>query len=648
MKSWIRKYLVLLVGINGIGFSASATHIMGGDLTYEYLSPSTYRITFFYYIDCVNGNSSAISSDKFAIFGFFNAKSKNFISKDEIQWSDEVLVTELNYACVDAKPNACVRKYSFSFVKQIDPGNDGVIVSFQRCCRNKTIGNIFDPEAAGMTIFAVIPPKNIVNSSPVFKNLPPNFLCNDLELKFDHSAVDKDGDSLSYSLYLPYIGATASVPRPSQPSNPPYTELVYVSPYNLTNMMGGTEKLKIDETTGELTVKPDQVGQFVVGIMVSEFRNGVKVGETLRDYQFNVLDCKITVKAKFSIPEITCDMREIHFVESTNDTTQMYKWNFGTGLSEDTSNKLSPSFTYSQKGTYVVKLKVQKGKCSDSTTKTITIGDVDSVYARFSVMPDTICEGSSIAIANFSSSTTDWWWDTGDNSPLRHNTELIAHTYDRPGTYRLQLSILDAKNCDASDTAEKWITVLPIDTISTEFTYEFTDGCDPLTVDLKKTSSGMKNWYWQIEFDSNTFTNEELISYSFGNSGQYRISLIAEKDAKGCITYVPISQVIEVVHQVRIAPDLIIPNVFTPDGDSFNECYELVGDEVSCGKVIYLIYNRWGELLFNSELEGRCWTGNVAKSGRELPSGTYFAIVTVYDRNNDVVDSSSHAITLIR
>ncbi len=636
------------MGINGLGFSASATHIMGGDLTYEYLSPSTYQITFFYYIDCVNGNASAISSDEFAIFGFFNAKTKDFISKNEIQWSDTVLVTELNYACVDLKPNACVRKYSFSFVKQIDPGDDGVIVSYQRCCRNKTIDNIFDPEAAGMTIFAVIPPKSIVNSNPVFKNLPPNFLCNDAELKFDHSALDKDGDSLSYSLYIPYIGATTSIPRPSQPSNPPYTELVYVSPYNLTNMMGGTEKLKIDAKSGELTVKPDKVGQFVVGIKVNEFRNGVKIGETLRDYQFNVLDCKITVKVNFLIPEITCDMRKIDFVETTKDTTQFYSWDFGTGMSKDTSNQSSPTFTYSEKGTYVVKLKVQKGKCSDSTTKTLTIGDIDPVFAIFSVMPDTICEGSSVAIVNLSSITTDWWWDTGDNSPQTHNTKLSAHTYEEPGNYRLKLVILDKKNCDATDTSEKWITVLPVDTISTEFTYDFTDGCDPFKVALQKTTEGLRNWYWQIETEEDSFTNEEFVEYSFDHPGKYRITLIAEKDGRSCLKYVPISQDIEVIDRALTAPDLIVPNVFTPNGDLFNECYELVGDEVSCGKVTYLIYNRWGELLFDSELEGRCWTGKIVKSGKEVPPSTYFAIVNVFDSNDDLVETTSHAITLIR
>jgi len=44
-----------------------ATHIVGGELTYQKTGTNVYKIRLNLYIDCLNGNPSAISSDAQAI-----------------------------------------------------------------------------------------------------------------------------------------------------------------------------------------------------------------------------------------------------------------------------------------------------------------------------------------------------------------------------------------------------------------------------------------------------------------------------------------------------------------------------------------------------------------------------------------------------
>ena len=64
--------MVLLVAL---GLNLKATHIVGGELYYEYLGNNNYRVTLDYFIDCVNGNPGAIKPDldgsNFAVFNGF-------------------------------------------------------------------------------------------------------------------------------------------------------------------------------------------------------------------------------------------------------------------------------------------------------------------------------------------------------------------------------------------------------------------------------------------------------------------------------------------------------------------------------------------------------------------------------------------------
>ena len=285
--------------------AANATHIVGGDINYEYLTGNSYKITLNIYIDCVNGTQGAINSDREAIISYFNAETNTLIEYDELALLSEEDVAEVHYKCLKVEPNACVKQFSFSYTKELDPGDDGIIITFQRCCRNHTISNLVNPMDVGATFWTKIPPKQTVvnNSSAVFQKLPPNFLCTDAPLVFDHHAVDKDGDSLVYSLILPYEGATPDQPRPIPASNPPYNSVTMKAGYGVTNMMNGTVRLQINPTSGELRITPSEVGQFVMAIKVDEYRNGVKINESFRDYQLNVIDCSFDVIANFSCPE---------------------------------------------------------------------------------------------------------------------------------------------------------------------------------------------------------------------------------------------------------------------------------------------------------------------------------------------------------
>lgn len=132
----------------------------------------------------------------------------------------------------------------------------------------------------------------IPNSDPVFNLFPPLFICVNQPFTFNHSATDADGDSLVYSLYQPYNGENNAGPLdPTFPDNTAvFTPVNYTAGYTTLNPLGASP-FSLNSSTGLLSGTPGSLGQFVVGVMVKEYRNGVYIGQTLRDFQFNVLNC---------------------------------------------------------------------------------------------------------------------------------------------------------------------------------------------------------------------------------------------------------------------------------------------------------------------------------------------------------------------
>lgn len=69
----------------------------------------------------------------------------------------------------------------------------------------------------------------------------------------------------------------------------------------------------------------------------------------------------------------------------------------------------------------------------------------------------------------------------------------------------------------------------------------------------------------------------------------------------------------------EFVPAIFIPGAFSPNDDGLNDVLEVEGTFVSSLK--FVIYNRWGELLFFSEDRNRGWDGTIDQ--KNAPSGTY-------------------------
>ncbi|NNF02547.1 MAG: gliding motility-associated C-terminal domain-containing protein [Bacteroidia bacterium] len=98
-------------------------------------------------------------------------------------------------------------------------------------------------------------------------------------------------------------------------------------------------------------------------------------------------------------------------------------------------------------------------------------------------------------------------------------------------------------------------------------------------------------------------------------SRQYRV--IAYKN--GDVSVESVSNVVEVFPSIA----LYVPSAFTPNGDGINDVFGAYGEALLNFNM--QIWNRWGQLLFESTDATARWDGSY--KGEKVPEGTYVYII---------------------
>ncbi|MBP9187399.1 MAG: gliding motility-associated C-terminal domain-containing protein, partial [Bacteroidia bacterium] len=91
---------------------------------------------------------------------------------------------------------------------------------------------------------------------------------------------------------------------------------------------------------------------------------------------------------------------------------------------------------------------------------------------------------------------------------------------------------------------------------------------------------------------------------------------------------------------------IIIPNVFSPNNDGINDCYQITGITQKCDEYHIVIYNRWGTMVYENTDGNWCWDGRNG-AGEDIPAGVYYYIITLKKKSG--AQRNEHGtITLIR
>jgi gliding motility-associated-like protein len=298
---WLLTWMALLP------LAASATHIVGGELDLQHKTGSLYTLTLNLYFDAINGNAAALSQQMTAsVFNkTTNARQFNVV----LPLTSNTFVQYTNPAC--AVGSLSTRKLVYTADITLDAATytnpAGYYVAVENCCRNLSISNIVNPGGAAQTFYLEFPA--VVRNNAAFidstpRIFPPlgDYACRGELFYYDFGGQDPDGDSLVYDMVTPLNGHTTSAtPTLPQPLAAPYTTINWNAGLSTTNQIPGSPALGIDARTGRLTVRPSNLGLFVFGVRCAEYRKGVKIGETRRDFQLYVLNCPTNVAPQLQI-----------------------------------------------------------------------------------------------------------------------------------------------------------------------------------------------------------------------------------------------------------------------------------------------------------------------------------------------------------
>lgn len=515
--------------------SARAAHIVGGDIYYDYLGNNNYRFTINLYRDC---NSTGAQYDDPLPLGIFGANGV-MVQLVNVPFPGSAQIPVVfNNPCVIPPNNICTELASYTVVVNLPPVPGGYYVTYQRCCRGANVTNLFNPDDTGITLSCHVPGSDTgmsANSSPRFTNYPPLLLCNNEDLAFDHSATDPDGDQLVYALVNPSSGASSFNPAPNPPPPPPYAPVTWAGAgFNATQPLGPGSTINIDPNTGWLTASPNLTGLFVVGIEVQEWRNGVLINRTVRDFLFRVFNCDLQLEAILPLQtELStfvsyCQGLTVVF-ENDSYGGSNYYWDFGDPTTtNDNSTLFAPTYTYPAPGNYTAMLVVNPGwPCTDTTYMDIYVNNEFEV--EWTVPSDTQCIiGNSF---DFTASTPSgqnltYSWEFGPNGTPTTGTGTTVNgvNFSTPGIQVVTVHG-EANQCEADFTD----TIVVLDQPTAEIIVPPMVECEGLTISFGNNSQNATTYSWDFgETQITSDTSDAMTpTYTYAGPGTYTVTLTA-------------------------------------------------------------------------------------------------------------------------
>lgn len=291
-----------------------------------------------------------------------------------------------------------------------------------------------------------------------------------------------------------------------------------------------------------------------------------------------------------------------------------YSWSY-TGIGNSAVATGLPA------GTHTVTVTDANGCTEDST---FTLGEPAPL--NFVTFTADILNGCSPLTVEFTNTTdtnivASMVWNFGNGQTATTNSATA--TFIDSGTYDVSLTVTDTHGCQGLLVEPAYITVHPDPIADFTATPGYATVFDPSFNFIDLSQYNIVSWSWSFD-NLGTSTNQNPTFVFPEDTGNYAISLLVI-DNNGCRD--SITQTVTVKGEYGI----FVPNAFTPDGDGQNEGFAPQGFGISNAGYSFLIFDRWGEKIFESGQLGEPWFGDY--KGKLVPTGVYVWKLTFFDLN---------------
>jgi gliding motility-associated-like protein len=216
----------------------------------------------------------------------------------------------------------------------------------------------------------------------------------------------------------------------------------------------------------------------------------------------------------------------------------------------------------------------------------------------------------------------------GPDGPLNGNPANAS--VDEPGEYPFRFEALDDFGCVYDTTIFVNVLPLPKAEILSELELPVCEG-DSTLLTVVPVSGSNFDWIYQWQFGGQDIPGQDRDTITAREVGLY--SVMVTDTLTGCF---------DVFNQDFSYQncDLVIPNVFTPNGDGINDVFEILNlEHYPMAQIV--IYNRWGNKVFeHSDYYNNWW------DGQDHSDGVYYYVIR-YTRLGETKHAEG-AVTIIR
>lgn len=344
------------------------------------------------------------------------------------------------------------------------------------------------------------------------------------------------------------------------------------------------------------------------------------------------------LRADFSFEYDTCIAGPVQFTDlSTVDGADIvtWDWRFGDQTYGDSRN---PSHLYRAPGNIRVQLKViDENDCVEFVDKNVSYFPVPNLII---ISPSDFigCNPGTIFFDNLSFPIDESYeiiWDFGEGS----SSAAISptHTYTADGVFDVAVQITSPIGCVTDTIFHQLIEIQPSPIADFSYspgylsrfnnTVQFTD---------RSVAAIFREWL----FDGNIRSTEDNPVVTFRDTGVHEVRLVVRHE-QGCkdTTYAYLDVIPEVSY--------FLPTAFTPNDDGENDTYSGVGVIEGIREFRLQVWNRWGEMIFESTDPAIGWNGQKFNSGNPVPGGVYVVMVRYREPRGKLVEKQA-MVTLLR
>ena len=310
---------------------------------------------------------------------------------------------------------------------------------------------------------------------------------------------------------------------------------------------------------------------------------------------------------------------------------QSYSW----------SNALMNQMAFQvQENTVLTVVGMDQNGCQQSDTLELSVDPIPAL--AFDVLPNAGCVPLTTTVYNQSTGNvfTDVQWLFSDGSSAFGDSATLI--FEQVGCFDGTLTVTTQLGCTYSETQVQALCTYPLPlaafSVANETLTTVTNGSL-----LENQSQGANAYWWEFGDGSIGETSfEPYHTFPIESGGDYLVTLIAI-NAYGCMD--TIQQEIHVETELSY----YVPNAFTPDGDPFNNIWKPVFTSgLDLMDYHAMIYNRWGEVIWESYDASVGWDGSYGVNGLAVQDDVYLYQITFGHEKNAQKERLSGHIVIVR